>query len=314
MSASTAALHSSSTVAEIESDMTTYALMGAAGFVAPRHLHAIRDTGGKLVAAVDPHDSVGVLDSYFPEARYFSEVERFDRHLEKLRRIGNGVDYVSICTPNYLHDAHVRLALRLRAHAICEKPLAISPWNLDQLAELETEYDRRVYTVFQLRTVPRLQKLRAELKASAGRHDVMLDYVTPRGPWYLYSWKGDPRKSGGLLFNIGVHLFDVLLWLFGPIIAPAPQLFVSEPTRVAGDLALERANVRFRLSIRPCDLPPGHSGPYRAITIDGERIPLTDGTVDRHVDVYQDILDGNGLGIADARPVIDLAHTLIQSA
>jgi UDP-N-acetyl-2-amino-2-deoxyglucuronate dehydrogenase len=295
--------------------MKNFGLIGAAGYVAPRHLQAIRDTNNRLVAATDPHDSVGVLDAYFPEAKFFPEIERFDRHLEKLRREGrgSGVQYLSICSPSYLHDAHVRLALRLHAHAICEKPLVINPWNVDALAELESEADRRVYAVLQLRVLPALVLLKQKLVSEAGqRSAVRLSYITPRGPWYHVSWKGDPHKSGGIVVNIGVHFFDLLLWLFGPVHEAAVQL--STPSRAAGTLELERARVQWFLSVDPADVPPEQrtsgSAAYRRLRVDDEELNLSDGFSELHTRVYQDILDGRGLGLDAARPAIELAHRI----
>lgn len=296
-----------------------FALIGAAGYIAPRHLQAIHDTGSELVAAVDPHDSVGILDRYFPDARFFTEIERFDRHLERLRRDPNEqpVEYISVCTPNYLHDAHVRLAFRLKAHAICEKPLVISPWNLDQLEELEQEHQRRVFTVLQLRLHPAVQALKAALDAdtSGQRKDISLTYVTARGSWYKSSWKGSEEKSGGLAMNIGVHFFDALLWLFGPM--QRSSVHIANGVRLAGSLELERATVRWYLSVDRNDLPEhvrarGGSA-FRALTIDGEDVDFSEGFTDLHTEVYRDILSGGGYGIEDARPAIELVHTIRTS-
>ena len=296
-----------------------FALIGVAGFIAPQHLKAIRDTGNNLVAAIDPHDSVGVLDSYFPEARFFTEVERFDRFLEKQRRQKGAkpVEFVTICTPNYLHDAHVRLALRVQAHAICEKPLVINPWNLDQLCELEQEYRRRVYTVLQLRLHPTVQALKKTLEAERNptRHDVCLTYITRRGAWYHRSWKGSEEKSGGLAMNIGVHFFDLFLWLFGP--TERSSVHQATPSRVAGYLELERARARWFLSVDVNDLPAdvrnkgGYA--YRSITIDDQELDLSGGFTDLHTAVYRDILAGGGFGIEDSRPAIDLVHRVRYS-
>lgn len=292
-----------------------FALIGTAGFVAPRHLKAIRDTGNKLLAACDPHDSVGILDSYFPQAKFFTEIERFDRFLEKQRRGAQPVDYVTICSPNYLHDAHVRLALRVHAHALCEKPLVINPWNLDQLSELEAEHGRRVYTVLQLRLHPNIVALKQRLAAApAKRHDVCLTYITPRGSWYLTSWKGSEEKSGGLAMNIGVHFFDVLLWLFGPM--QRNLVHLAEPTRMAGALELERASVRWYLSVESSDLQaaPRDGGPaHRSLTIDGEEVDFSTGFTDLHTAVYSDLVAGGGFGIADARPSIELVYAVRTS-
>lgn len=294
------------------SDPRNFALVGAAGFVAPRHLQAIRDTGNELVAALDPSDSVGVLDNYFPDVRFFTEFERFDRHLEKLRRRGESdrAHYLSVCSPNYLHDAHIRLALRLGADAICEKPLVVNPWNLDQLAELEREFGRRVWTVMQLRLHPTLIALRERLRATDAVHDVVLTYITRRGPWYDVSWKGSADKSGGLAMNLGVHFFDLLAWLFGSFTASAVHL--HEPRRMSGALRFERARVRWYLSVERAELPEaavaqGRTA-WRELTIDGEAVEFSGGFTDLHTRAYAGILAGQGLGIEDARPAIELVH------
>lgn len=293
--------------------MANFALIGAAGYIAPRHMEAIRATGNDLIAAVDPHDSVGILDSYFPDCSFFTEIERFDRHLEKLRRSGDEarVHYLSVCSPNYLHDAHVRLALRVKAHAICEKPLAANPWGLDGLEEIEAETGCRVYTVLQLRVHPALVALRERLRSESGpRREVVLSYVTRRGRWYQYSWKGDSGKSGGVVLNIGVHFFDLLMWLFGP--AEASEVHELGQTRAAGALELERARVRWFLSVDGRDLPEecietGQRA-FRSITIDGQELEFSNVFRDLHTAVYEDILAGRGYGIADARPAIELTY------
>jgi UDP-N-acetyl-2-amino-2-deoxyglucuronate dehydrogenase len=291
-----------------------FALVGAAGFVAPRHLEAIHAVGGELVAATDPSDSVGVLDRYFPEARFFREIERFDRYLEKLRRAGQGaaIDWVSVCSPNFLHDAHVRLALRVQANALSEKPLVLSPWNLDALAALEEESGRRVATVLQLRLLPAVVALKERLAAQAQRHRVELTYVTRRGPWYQVSWKGDESRSGGLAMNIGVHFFDLLLLLFGK--ASAMRVFERDAKRVRGTLELARADVEFFLSIDADDLSgeARASGGFaeRRLAIDGEAVDLSPGFTDLHTTVYRETLAGRGFGIDDARPSIELVHRL----
>jgi UDP-N-acetyl-2-amino-2-deoxyglucuronate dehydrogenase len=293
-----------------------FGLIGAAGYIAPKHMQAIRDTGNTLVAAVDPHDSVGRIDSYFPEARFFTEIERFDRYLEKRRRgaADDRVHYVSICSPNYLHDAHVRLALRVKAHAICEKPLVISPWNLDALAELEEEHGCRVFNVLQLRLVPSLCELQKKLQESAPREraDICLSYVTRRGRWYDVSWKGSYEKSGGVALNIGVHFFDLLLWLFGNV--EQSKVHLRQPRRMAGHLQLERATVRWFLSTDAGDLPDhvcregGYA--YRSLTCNGQEIDLSTGFQDLHTRVYEQILAGRGPGIRDAFPAIELVHRI----
>lgn len=295
-----------------------FALLGVAGFIAPRHLKAIADTGNQLVAACDPHDSVGVLDSYFLDAKFFTEFERFDRHLEKLRRRGEQerLHYLSICSPNYLHDAHVRLALRIGAHAICEKPLVINPWNLDQLAELEEETGARVYSVLQLRLIPQLVALREQVKTRTKRASVVLSYVTRRGAWYAASWKGSEAKSGGLPTNIGIHFFDLLQWLFGA--TRGCEVHLKEPDRWSGFLELEQADVSWFLSTRVDDLPAASRAAgkpaFRSITIDGEEVEFSDGFVDLHTRVYEDVLAGGGFGIDACRPSIELAYRIRTSA
>ena len=299
-----------------EQDMKNFALTGAAGYVAPRHLKAIRDTGNRLVAAVDPHDSVGVLDGFFPDVAFFTEFERFDRHLEKIRRSGQdgGIDYVSVCSPNHLHDAHIRLALRIGADAICEKPLVLNPWNLDALAGLEEETGHRIYTILQLRVHPALVALRDQVQKekSNRRHQVVLSYVTSRGPWYRYSWKGDVTRSGGIATNIGIHFFDLLMWLFGSM--RYSQVHLNEADRASGSIALERADVSWFLSIDRRDLPkrPGESAPptFRSITVDGEEIEFSGGFTDLHTLVYRETLEGRGFGIEDARPSVELVQRL----
>lgn len=296
--------------------MKNFALIGAAGYIAPRHLKAVHDTGNRLVAAVDPKDSVGVLDRFFPDARFFTEIERFDRFLEKLRRDRSSerVDYVSVCSPNYLHDAHVRLGLRVHADVICEKPLTITPWNIDALSELEHEYDRKVYTVLQLRLLPPLRALkeRLEQQPPKKRPKVVLSYVTRRGPWYQVSWKGDPAKSGGVAMNIGIHFFDLLLWLFGSV--REKEVHIHTPTKMAGMLELERADVTWFLSIDARDLPPGQldkgEPAYRSLTMDGDELEFSSGFTELHTQVYKDVLAGGGYGLPDARPAVELVHTL----
>jgi UDP-N-acetyl-2-amino-2-deoxyglucuronate dehydrogenase len=295
-----------------------FALTGAAGFVAPRHLKAINDTGNRLVAAVDPHDAVGILDRYSFDVRFFTEFERFDRHLEKLRRgpEADRVHYVSICSPNHLHDAHIRLALRVGAHAICEKPLVINPWNLDALQELERETGRTVNTVLQLRLHPQLIALRDRLaRETRAPHDVSLTYVTARGRWYDTSWKGSEERSGGIVTNIGIHLFDLLLWLFGPL--DSCEVHLREPRRIAGFLQLARARVRWFLSADSADLPfapePGVKTTFRSITVDGEEVEFSEGFAGLHTRVYEETLAGRGFGIDQSRPAIELSYRIRQA-
>jgi UDP-N-acetyl-2-amino-2-deoxyglucuronate dehydrogenase len=296
-------------------DPKNFAITGVAGFVAVRHLKAIADTGNRLVAAVDPHDAVGVLDRYAFDVRFFTEFERFDRHLEKLRRgpASERVHYVSVCSPNYLHDAHVRLALRVGADAICEKPLVINPWNLDGLQELEQETGQRIYTVLQLRLHPALIAFRERLHAQpARRHSVQLAYLTARGRWYDVSWKGVEERSGGIVTNIGIHFFDLLVWLFGPVETSAVHL--HETKRAAGTLALANADVQWYLSAEAVDLPftpePGKRTTFRSITVDGEQLEFSDGFADLHTRVYAEALAGRGFGVDEVRPSIELSHRI----
>ncbi|HET7143736.1 MAG TPA: Gfo/Idh/MocA family oxidoreductase [Anaerolineales bacterium] len=291
-----------------------FAVIGVGGYIAPRHLRAIRDTGNTLVAAVDPKDSVGVLDQYSFDVKFFTEIERFDRHLEKLRRgpEEGRVDYVSICSPNYLHDAHCRLSLRSGADVICEKPLVINPWNFDALEELEAETKHRIHTVLQLRVHPDLIKLKQSLQAQGGRHDVELTYITSRGPWYQVSWKGQQDKSGGVATNIGVHFFDLLLWLFGSV--NGIKVHYSDDSRMSGFIELEHARVRWFLSVDSSDLPfpvkAGGKATYRSITVDGREIEFSEGFTDLHTRVYEETLAGRGFGIKDARPSIELTYAI----
>lgn len=297
-----------------------FAMTGVGGYVARRHLQAIRATGNTLVAALDPHDSVGILDEYYPEAAFFTEFERFDRHLEKLRRQGEEqrVHYLSICSPNYLHDAHVRLALRIGAHAICEKPLVLNPWNVDLLSELEKESGRRVFTILQLRLHPVLVALkkRLECEDQSYMHDVDLTYITPRGKWYCVSWKGQLDKSGGVTTNIGIHFFDALLWLFGGV--RNNEVHFLQPTRAAGHLELQRARVRWFLSLEGNDLAkiPGAQGnkPYRSIKLDGEEMEYSNGFNELHCRSYEQILQGHGFGLDDVRPSVELVYRIRNAA
>jgi UDP-N-acetyl-2-amino-2-deoxyglucuronate dehydrogenase len=295
--------------------MKNFAIVGVGGFVAPRHLKAILDTGNRLVAAVDPHDSVGVLDRYGFDVRFFTEIERFDRHLEKLRRSSDEdrVHYVSICSPNYLHDSHMRLALRGGAHVICEKPLVINPWNLDGLQELERETGQRISTVLQLRVHPTVLAFRDKLARSGGRrHQVTLTYITARGRWYDVSWKGSDERSGGIVTNIGIHLFDLLVWLFG--VVKASEVHRRDAKRASGVLELEHADVRWFLSVEASDLPValerGTKTSHRSMTVDGEQLEFSDGFTDLHTRVYEGVLAGRGFGIDDARPSIELTHQI----
>jgi len=294
--------------------MKNFALIGAAGYIAPRHLQAIRDTGNNLVAALDRFDSVGIMDSYFPKADFFTEFERFDRHLDKLKRLGRQIDYVSICSPNYLHDSHIRFALRQGAEAICEKPLVLNPWNVDALEEIERETGRRVFTILQLRLHPNIIQLKKEVdNFPAGKMaDVDLDYITSRGKWYHHSWKGDETKSGGIATNIGIHFFDMLLWVFGNL--KDMQMKSYEPDSASGYLELERARVHWKLSINenhlPDDIKAKGKRTYRSLKMNGLEIEFSDGFTELHTTSYREILAGRGFGLNDARPSIRLAHEI----
>lgn len=306
--------------------MKNFAITGIGGYIAPRHLQAIKETGNRLVAAIDPNDSVGIIDRYFPNASFFTEFERFDRHLEKLRRTNSPdkVDFISICSPNNLHDAHIRLALRVGADAICEKPLVLNPWNLDALEELEQESGKRVYTILQLRVHPSLVKLKNEigeiiLRDNNIKFNVELNYITARGIWYDYSWKGNKEKSGGVATNIGVHFFDLLIWLFGE--PKHSQVIESKFRSAKGELELKHANVKWFLSINFNDLPDeikktNENSPekqittYRSIKINNKEIEFTEGFTNLHTVVYQETLAGKGFGIPDARPAIELVYKI----
>jgi UDP-N-acetyl-2-amino-2-deoxyglucuronate dehydrogenase len=295
-----------------------FAIVGVGGYIAPRHLRAIRDTGNRLVAAADPKDSVGLLDQYDFNVKFFTEIERFDRHLEKLRRgaTEDRVEYLTVCSPNYLHDAHCRLGLRLGADVICEKPLVINPWNLDALRDLEEESGHRINTILQLRVHPELLKLKQALQvADTKQHQVVLTYITGRGNWYHTSWKGQLEKSGGIATNIGVHFFDLLLWLFGK--AGEVRLYHSDIYRMSGYIELEHAHVSWFLSVNPDDLAlaqaPKGKNTYRSITVDGQEVEFSEGFTDLHTRVYEETLSGRGFGIGDAQPSIQLTHRIRTS-
>lgn len=287
--------------------MTIFALIGAAGYIAPRHMKAIKAIGGNLKVALDPNDSVGVLDSYFPDAHFFTEFERFDRHIDKLRRRGEGIDYVSICSPNYLHDAHIRFGLRSGSDVICEKPLVLNPWNIEGVTQIEQESGRKVNAILQLRLHPAIQALKDKVAGSNRRHVVDLTYITSRGRWYHASWKGEESKSGGVVTNIGVHFFDMLHFVFGPVKSQVANLRL--PSCAGGCLSYEKADVRWFLSVDRDDLPNsvrGQKTTYRSITIDGEEIEFSDGFTDLHTRSYQEIMAGRGFGLKDAAESIEV--------
>jgi len=294
--------------------MKRFALIGAAGFIAPRHMRAIRDTGNRIVCALDRFDSVGVLDAYFPNADFFTEFERFDRHFEKLRIRQEPVEYVSICSPNYLHDAHIRFGLRNDAHVICEKPLVLNPWNIDSLAEIQSKTGRDVYNILQLRLHPSIVELRKMVQDSVadGKYDIDLTYITSRGNWYYSSWKGDLSKSGGIATNIGVHFFDMLSWIFGKV--QSNIVHVHSHDRAAGYMELEKARVRWFLSINAQILPPDllreGKRTYRALTINGDSMEFSDGFTELHTQSYQQIFDGRGFPLDEARTAIEVVHQI----
>lgn len=292
--------------------MKNFALIGAAGYIAPRHLKAIKDTGNNLVAALDPFDSVGILDSYFPKTDFFVEFERFDRHVEKLKRQDVRLDYVTVCSPNYLHDAHIRFGLRHGADVICEKPIVLNPWNIDALGEIEKETGQKVYTILQLRLHPKVIALK-EMVAQADknkRFEVDLKYITSRGNWYQFSWKGDVNKSGGIATNIGVHFFDMLTWVFGDVLKNQVEYHLSD--KAAGFLKLEKADVKWQLSIDENDLPAEAQADgkrtFRSTLIDGQTFEFSDGFTDLHTICYQKILAGEGFRLEETKKAIEIVH------
>lgn len=297
--------------------MTTinFGLIGAAGYIAPRHLKAIKDTGNNLLAALDPFDSVGIMDSYFPKAAFFTEPERFDRHLDKLRRGGNGhIHYVSICSPNYLHDSHIRMALRNQANAICEKPIVLNPWNVDALKIIEDETGKKIFTILQLRHHKAIMALKEKIDNGPAdkTYDIDLTYITSRGAWYHRSWKGNVEKSGGVATNIGVHFFDMLTWIFGEVKQSVVHLNQSDSA--AGFLQLEKARVRWFLSINSENLPKeaveSKKSTYRSITVDGQEIEFSDGFTDLHTESYKHIINGSGYGLMDAKQSILIVENI----
>lgn len=294
--------------------MKNFALIGAGGYIAPRHMRAIKETGNNLIAALDKNDSVGILDSYFPEADFFTEFERFDRHLEKLKRKGIKIDYLSVCSPNYLHDSHIRFGLRIGATVICEKPVVLNPWNIDALAEIEKETGNKIYTILQLRLHPAIMALKEKIvhEPKNVKHRITLNYITSRGHWYFASWKGDIQKSGGIATNIGVHFFDMLMWIFGDV----KEIDVTQHSRdtASGTLELENASVKWNLSINPNALPEAVKAAgkrtYRVLNIDGEPIEFSDGFTELHTKSYDQILSGNGFPLMETRRSIELVHRI----
>ena len=293
--------------------MKNFALIGVGGYVAPRHLRAIKDTGNDLVSAYDKNDSVGIIDSYFPKASFFTEQELFDRHNNWFISQGNRIDYMSVCSPNYLHDAHTRYGLRLGCDVICEKPIVLSPWNIDALQQMERETGHKAYTIFQLRLHPSVIALKEKIaKGPKGKvYDVDLTYITPRGYWYYASWKGNLQKSGGVATNIGVHFYDMLQWVFGPV--QRNVVHVSSHDRVAGYLELRQARVRYFLSINGDHLPENVTGSYRAILVDGEEFEFSNGFTDLHTRSYEEVLAGRGFRINEARECIQTVYDIRNS-
>lgn len=297
--------------------MKNFALIGAAGYIATRHMKAIKDTGNNLSVALDKFDSVGVIDSYFPEANFFTESERFDRHLDKMRGSESAIDYVSICSPNYLHDAHIRLALRNGSDVICEKPLVLNPWNIDALAEVEKRTGKRINNILQLRLHPSIIALKKKVENGPKDkiYDIDLSYLTSRGKWYFISWKGDNSKSGGIATNIGIHFYDMLTWIFGSV--KQNICHVSDEDKAAGFLELERARVRWFLSVN-YDLIPEHikatgQRTYRSITVEGEEIEFSGGFADLHTKSYEAVLEGYGFGLMEAKTSINIVHDIRNS-
>lgn len=288
--------------------MKRFAIIGVAGYVAPRHLKAIKETGNILVAAMDKSDSVGILDQYFPEAAFFTEFERFERYLVKLKNEGQGIDYFVVCTPNYLHDSHVRFGLRLGADVICEKPLVLNPHNLKVLEEEENLTGKKIFTILQLRLQPILIELKNKLETSQKKHQVKLEYITPRGNWYPYSWKGDVSKSGGLATNIGIHLFDLLIWLFGEV--HSHEVLQQSSDKISGQMILQNAEVEWTLSINAEDLKDKTMKSYRLLEIDGKKIEFDNGFHDLHTKSYAEILKGNGFKIHTVAKSIDIVSRL----
>jgi len=286
--------------------MKNFGLIGASGYIAPKHMRAIQETNNNLKCFLDPHDNVGYIDRFFPDAKYFRETERFERHLDRLKRKNEQIDYVSVCSPNYLHDSHIRLALRNGCDVICEKPLVINYDHLQSLQEIEKETGKKIYNILQLRHHPTIQDLKLKVEKNK-KYDVELKYITPRGSWYDFSWKGEKDKSGGVLFNIGVHFFDMLIWIFGK---PLDYNVTNLDRKSYGILNLENATVKFELSIDKNDLPWNEWKPFRSIKIDGKEIEFSEGFTDLHTVSYQNILNERGFGIEDVKETIKLISIL----
>jgi UDP-N-acetyl-2-amino-2-deoxyglucuronate dehydrogenase len=295
-----------------------FGIIGVAGYIAVKHLKAIKDTGNNLLASLDKFDSVGIIDNYFPGSDFFVEFERFDRHFDKLKRTGTKIDYVSICSPNYLHDSHIRFALRQQADAICEKPIVLNPWNIDALQVIEAETERKIFTILQLRLHPKIIELRERIKNGPADkiYDIDLTYITSRGHWYFISWKGDIQKSGGVATNIGIHFFDMLTWIFGK--TKTNVVHLAQNNKAAGYLELENARVRWFLSLDQNDIPAENrlkgQRTFRSIAVEGEEIEFSEGFTDLHTESYKEILAGRGFGIQEAQHSVEIAYSIRNSA
>lgn len=302
----------------MDSERKNFGLIGVAGYIAVRHLKAIKETGNNLLASLDKFDSVGLIDNYFPESDFFTEFERYDRHFDKLRGLGTTIDYVSICSPNYLHDSHIRFALRHQANAICEKPIVLNPWNIDALQKTQKETGKNIYTILQTRLHPKIIELRQNIQNGPKDkiYDVDLTYITSRGHWYFFSWKGDIQKSGGVATNIGIHFFDMLCWIFGDF--KKVTVHLSEYNKVAGFLELEHARVRWFLSLDNEDLPYAvkekGGRTYSSVLVDNKEVEFSDGFTDLHTKSYEEILKGNGFTLDDARQSVIIAHAIRNAA
>ncbi|MDY4933348.1 MAG: Gfo/Idh/MocA family oxidoreductase [Candidatus Onthomorpha sp.] len=297
--------------------MKNFGIIGVAGYIAPRHLKAIKETGNRLVVALDKSDSVGIMDSYFPQCSFYTEYERFDRFVEKIKHTEDRLDFVSVCTPNYLHDSHIRFGLRAGADVICEKPLVLNPWNIDALQKMEEETGKKVYNILQLRLHPAIIKWKQMVDEGPKDkiYNVDLTYITSRGLWYYTSWKGDVTKSGGVATNIGVHFYDMLSWIFGAVKENIVHIY--EHDRAAGLLVFEKARVRYFLSINADTLPKeavaAGKRTYRKMEMDGKEIEFSDGFTELHTESYKNIFSGKGFGLQDARRCIQIVHDIRNS-
>lgn len=291
-----------------------FGLIGAAGYIAPRHMNAVKETGNELIAAMDNSDSVGIIDKYFPNAAFFTEFERFDRHLEKIKRKQRAIDFLSICSPNYLHDAHIRFGLRYGADVICEKPIVLNPWNIDALQEIEVETGNNIHAILQLRLHKNIRSLKSRVDSGPKNkvYDIDLTYLTSRGNWYYASWKGDEKKSGGIATNIGIHFFDMLGWIFGDLKKNVVHIHTHD--RAGGYLEFEKARVRWFLSISADTLPneirEAGLSTYRSVRLDGEEIDFSNGFTELHTESYKGILNNNGFSLEESRKAMEIVHSI----